>query len=294
MTKTTGFTSLPDNLPLISDSALGFAQMRAAYDMSACPMLVLSLDKLEAISMNVAAKQFFGLADVESFCLIEFVLERDTEIVNELHKDLADGSKESGVVFVSAGDGIGIQRLSLRRVGSAIVAVSLAFKPSPSTAESLQDLDPLTGLMNRRVLEQRLERALTRKDKNWGVLFIDLNDYKQVNDLHGHIEGDRVLVEFAQKLAVSVRPGDLLVRFGGDEFVVFVERIPGLMELRFMADRIASEVSVEVDGGVPSVVVTASVGCAMASSSLSTGSALIGAADRDMYVAKRRKQTKAK
>lgn len=286
-TNGTGFTSLSDKTPIFSEPGLGLSQLRAAFEMAACPIVILSLD-LEPISINSAATEFFRLASDEAFRLSDYVLERDSAIVRKLHEDLKSGEEKEGVIFVSAGDGIGIQRLNLRRVDDTIVAATLAMKPRVAT-ESLQDLDPLTGLMNRRVLQQRIDRALARADKQWGVLFIDLNDYKQVNDLHGHIEGDRVLVEFARKLAASVRPGDLVVRFGGDEFVVLVERIPGLMELRFVADRIASEVSVLVDRTQSPILVTASIGCAMASNSLTTSCDMIDAADRDMYEVKSRR-----
>ncbi len=285
MTKTstaTGFASLSDKTPIISDQAVGFSQLIAAFEMSACPVLILSLDELEPISINDAATEFFRLAAEEAFRFNDYILERDSASVLQLLEELRSGAKREGVVFVSAGDGIGIQRLNLRRVGNTIVAATLAMKPRVAS-ESLQDLDPLTGLMNRRVLEQRIQRALVREDNQWGLLFIDLNDYKQVNDLHGHIEGDRVLVEFARKLAASVRPGDLVVRFGGDEFVVLVERIPTLIELRLVAERIAAEVSVIVERARHSILVTASIGCAMASKDLPTSTDIIDAADRDMY-----------
>ena len=64
-------------------------------------------------------------------------------------------------------------------------------------------------------------------DRQFAVLFIDLDDFKQVNDAHGHLVGDRVLVEVARRLAGCVRTGDLIVRFGGDEFVALVANVAG-------------------------------------------------------------------
>jgi diguanylate cyclase (GGDEF)-like protein len=98
-------------------------------------------------------------------------------------------------------------------------------------------VDPLTGLYNRRFAEQRLTAEVDRS-KRYGhpltVLVIDLNDFKQINDKHGHLAGDLVLKEFGQRLSRSIRVSDLAVRMGGDEFLVLLpecapEQIPGLL-----------------------------------------------------------------
>jgi diguanylate cyclase (GGDEF)-like protein len=99
-------------------------------------------------------------------------------------------------------------------------------------------VDPLTGLYNRRFGEQRLTAEVDRS-KRYGhpltVLVIDLNDFKQINDKHGHLAGDMVLKEFGQRLSRSIRVSDLAVRMGGDEFLVLLpecpaQQIPGLLE----------------------------------------------------------------
>ena len=88
--------------------------------------------------------------------------------------------------------------------------------------------DPLTGLANRTLLRDRLEHALQRSARGGaatGVLFVDLDNFKQVNDRHGHAMGDAVLVALATCLRAAVRPGDTLARFGGDEFVAVCEEL---------------------------------------------------------------------
>ena len=88
--------------------------------------------------------------------------------------------------------------------------------------------DPLTGLANRTLLRDRLEHALARSERETGataVLFVDLDNFKQVNDAHGHAAGDATLVELGRRLQTAVRPGDTIARLGGDEFVALCEDV---------------------------------------------------------------------
>ena len=88
--------------------------------------------------------------------------------------------------------------------------------------------DPLTGLANRTLLRDRLEQALARSERRGaasGLLFVDLDNFKRVNDEHGHATGDAVLVELGRRLQKVVRPADTVARLGGDEFVVVCENL---------------------------------------------------------------------
>jgi diguanylate cyclase (GGDEF)-like protein/PAS domain S-box-containing protein len=88
--------------------------------------------------------------------------------------------------------------------------------------------DPLTGLANRTLLRDRLEQALARSQRRGGasgLLFVDLDNFKRVNDEYGHAMGDAVLVELGQRLQLAVRPTDTVARLGGDEFVVVCEEL---------------------------------------------------------------------
>ncbi len=146
--------------------------------------------------------------------------------------------------------------------------------------------DPLTGLANRTLLEERLRAVLARdarSGQSTAVLFLDLDGFKAVNDEHGHAAGDVVLKTVAQRLMAAVRPSDTVARIGGDEFVVLVEGatdkgIAGLVE----------RIGVVASERVPTLdlQVGVSIGVALAHAGNGEPQALLAAADRAMYAAK--------
>ncbi|MFY8147934.1 MAG: diguanylate cyclase domain-containing protein [Prochlorococcaceae cyanobacterium] len=151
-------------------------------------------------------------------------------------------------------------------------------------------LDPLTGLLNRRSLQEQLERALRRLEHRAGllvVLFIDLNRFKQVNDTHGHHCGDQLLVAVTQRLRQVLRPADVLVRYAGDEFVVLIDHCGGETQAVQTAWRLVEAVSqpLEVDG-IP-LDPGISVGIATTRDSHLPADQLLRRADQAMYRAKR-------
>jgi diguanylate cyclase (GGDEF)-like protein len=147
--------------------------------------------------------------------------------------------------------------------------------------------DPLTRLPNRALLVDRLERALERRapGARVGLLFVDLDRFKLVNDTVGHTLGDRVLQEAARRLAGVVRAHDTVARFGGDEFVVLCEEVPGAEPMELLADRLvtAFHEPFTVDDEVFRLGV--SVGVAVSNGD-TDAERLVGAADTAMYQAK--------
>ena len=156
--------------------------------------------------------------------------------------------------------------------------------------------DALTGLPNRAETMRHLTAALLRgrrEGRPVGLLFIDLDGFKAINDAHGHAAGDELLSEIARRLSAAIRGGDAVGRLGGDEFVVTVENTDAVTDLVRLAERIISAVSVPVrvgldDGSddVKQVSVGASVGVTMSSED-STADALLAEADTAAYRAKR-------
>ncbi len=127
--------------------------------------------------------------------------------------------------------------------------------------------DPLTGLANRALLLDRLELALARaarSDGRVGLLFLDLDGFKAINDQHGHGAGDRLLIELAARLSGVVRAGDLVARQGGDEFVLLCEDVRDEVALTELAEQVAAAACAPWLLAGKRVVVTVSVGVRLA------------------------------
>ena len=154
--------------------------------------------------------------------------------------------------------------------------------------------DPLTGLANRVLLRDHIERALARQARSGGtigLLFIDLDDFKRVNDSYGHAAGDRILAEVAGRLAGTVRAEDVVGRQSGDEFAVLLGQVRSDDEAIASAERILRELRRPIQHGARSIVVGGSIGIALTSARGSTdpGAAaeeLLTQADAAMYAAK--------
>jgi diguanylate cyclase (GGDEF)-like protein len=148
--------------------------------------------------------------------------------------------------------------------------------------------DTLTQLPNRALLLDRLGQGLARARRNGSrvaVLFIDLDDFKVVNDTHGHAAGDRVLVTVAEALAHHVRGGDTAARLGGDEFAVLLQDVVRLGEVETVAQRILSSVTRPLSIGGTDVTISASIGIALAEGT-DQADDVLRHADRAMYTAK--------
>jgi diguanylate cyclase (GGDEF)-like protein len=149
--------------------------------------------------------------------------------------------------------------------------------------------DSLTGLPNRALLRDRLRHALERGRRGQervGLLFVDLDDFKQVNDDFGHDTGDRTLQEVGTRLRRSVRASDTVARLGGDEFAVLIEDAVGEEEVREAQDRIERALREPLESTGGSVTVRASIGRALAGGR-DDADAILRAADEAMYGAKR-------
>ena len=150
--------------------------------------------------------------------------------------------------------------------------------------------DPLTGLANRALLGERLKGALARDARSGeatGVLFLDLDGFKEVNDRYGHEVGDTVLRQVADRLQRACRPSDTVARLGGDEFVVVVEgATPAALEV--LSNRLTRVVTAPLRAAGKTLNVGVSVGVALTECGRAEAAALLSQADARMYDAKRR------
>ncbi|OIO71065.1 MAG: hypothetical protein COW19_00365 [Zetaproteobacteria bacterium CG12_big_fil_rev_8_21_14_0_65_55_1124] len=149
--------------------------------------------------------------------------------------------------------------------------------------------DPLTGLYNRRYLDETIKRELTRAERNKqpvGIVMCDLDHFKLVNDTHGHLAGDEVLRVFAELLKKHARGSDIVCRFGGEEFVMFLpEMSPAVAYQR--AELLRMELAKKrITLGATVIQVTASFGVAAFPENGETMDSLIRAVDAAMYQAK--------
>jgi diguanylate cyclase (GGDEF)-like protein/PAS domain S-box-containing protein len=149
--------------------------------------------------------------------------------------------------------------------------------------------DPLTGLPNRLLLLDRLGQALRRMDRQpstLGVIHLDVDRFKVINESLGHAVGDQLLQAMATALATLVRPGDTLARIGGDEFVVLCDGLSGQAEAVIIAERICAATTEPLTWHDGQVVVSVSAGIALADSPAMDPDALLRDADAAMHRAK--------
>ncbi|MCU0270715.1 MAG: EAL domain-containing protein [Acidimicrobiales bacterium] len=171
------------------------------------------------------------------------------------------------------------------------VRAELRLRDSEAQLEYQATHDPLTGLPNRTLLFDRMGQAVARSRRSQGgvaVLFCDLDNFKVVNDSQGHAYGDRLLVHVGERLHNSIRPGDTVSRFGGDEFVVLAEGLRDERDAIVLAERIAEGLRhpFALDGS--DVFITTSIGIAYGDDGTRTPEAMIRDADAAMYQAKAR------
>ena len=148
--------------------------------------------------------------------------------------------------------------------------------------------DSLTGLANRALFSERISHAIergTRRRNLFAVLFIDLDDFKTVNDSLGHAAGDELLVAVADRIRGVIRPEDTCARLGGDEFAVMIESIDDREGAVIVAKRILGAMSEPLVVGGSDVIVQGSIGIALDSGG-QTASEIMRSADLAMYRAK--------
>lgn len=262
-------------------------------------VLVHSVDG-RIIYVNEAACQIYGYcrSEFENLDPWAWIVEHDHETIPDR---IADIRKPGGTVFASYGppheDGstmhtqIHAQTCNTFRHGELVVSVVHDTTERILAEKRIRHMalhDPLTGLPNRGLLQERMQQALASADRHGdtvGVLYADLDDFKPVNDTLGHAMGDEVLKIVSTRLKSCMRESDTVARVGGDEFVALFPRLDSADDLASIASSISGCVDVPIQVNGHQVTVTASVGLAIYIEGEATDE-LINRADHAMYRAK--------
>ncbi|MCA9689524.1 MAG: diguanylate cyclase, partial [Myxococcales bacterium] len=260
---------------------------------NACEGFLVFAEAGAIVSANAAARGLFGYPD-------DALIGRDVrEVICSPGVD-ARALPRSGTAIARPldGDELAVE-LFVRRFQFARRQLSVAIVRDLDIRERARSrmaqtgfYDPLTGVANRALFDDRLRHALLRAQREPGasvaVLFIDLDDFKAINDSLGHRAGDRVLAEVARRLVSCMRRADTVGRYGGDEFVVMLERLRGgRLQAERIARRILDRVGAPFELGERVLQVGASVGIALDEGGSLAVDELLDRADRAMYQVKR-------
>jgi len=183
--------------------------------------------------------------------------------------------------------------LTLANVAAAYLINAQAREDAHTSSDRMRHIathDELTGLPNRMLLLQRIEHAAKRARRSKApsaVLFVDLDQFKRVNDTHGHEAGDELLRRVADRLRTTVRPGDTLARIYGDEFVLLCEDLRDQADVEMLVNRVSGAFVDPFDIGDVKVRIDASVGASFAGPGEPLNAEMVARADRSMYEAKR-------
>jgi len=289
---------------LAAEEARRVSEMRlqAIFDNAALGIAVLDaqgriLDTNLALCLALGARE----ASLEGRHISTLVSGAESPAVADALERVRDGLRSTASLVVGVarpGDGAIDCRLSLSRLDPALPARGfVALVEDVTERKSLERQllhqafhDPLTGLANRALFFEYLAGALAREGRTPGAVaafFIDIDDFKLVNDQWGHHAGDEVLREVATRLRAAMRTGDQIARLAGDEFAIMIDRIDGPGEVALVSERVLATLSTpfSVEGRVVSITASIGVAQSLAGDDVSD---LLRRADMAMYAAKRR------
>jgi diguanylate cyclase (GGDEF)-like protein len=192
------------------------------------------------------------------------------------------------LIGTSFGFGMGLTLVAV--IWRMVLSYQRRLVQDADASEHLSLHDPLTGLPNRRMFHERLATALSvpsgRPDDQVGIMIIDLDGFKAVNDTLGHHAGDQLLQEVGHRLRAGIRDGDLAARLGGDEFAVLLPGTADLAAAAEVAHRLTDKIRRDFALDVGSAAVSASIGLTVAAAAGVAGDELLRQADAAMYRAK--------
>ena len=256
---------------LLHESTIAQARLNALLNSMGIGIVFLS-EQRQVIYSNPAMKRIWGKTPPDF---------SRNEIIDIFESTLPDGR-------VVSRRWEPVKEESGRLIGTLWIFEDItAERMSHKMIQYLADRDPLTGLLNRRSFTDALEAEITAVGSNeLRLLYIDLDNFKLINDLNGHQEGDKALVEIANILTKNTRAGDLVARLGGDEFVVVLTG-SSAGDQQNWCDRLVTRLLAVSDASDQSSKVSCSIGVACYPTDGNTAEGLLAAADEAMYEAKR-------
>jgi diguanylate cyclase (GGDEF)-like protein len=228
-------------------------------------------------AQHLMISSFIADADVIDRLLGEGELRLDTDITNRAGDTIA---VEIAARTIPHGEG-SARLLEFRDVGER--------KHTQARVSFLAHHDPLTSLPNREMMRAHLAEAVERSGadgKSFAAIWIDLDHFKNINDIHGHVVGDQILRIVAEKLKFEMPAHTLIARLGGDEFVVLCEDIADASEARLIGQQLRRLLNRPMEIGEKSLTVGASIGVAVFPEDASNGEDLLKNADLALYHAK--------
>jgi diguanylate cyclase (GGDEF)-like protein len=212
----------------------------------------------------------------------------DVPVVNipTLRRTIATPVQTRGAAAATALDAAERELEHLRSINAHLRRELAELQLREAEALRLADRDGLTGLYNRRRMLELLNAAMAeaaQQNLHVGLLFIDLNGFKAINDFYGHAAGDRILTTVATRMSARVRTGDVLCRYGGDEFVVVLPSLPDGGCLTRIADAVAERIALPYWIQGQEQHLSASVGEAIYPRDGADAEALLHVADQNMY-----------
>jgi diguanylate cyclase (GGDEF)-like protein len=213
-------------------------------------------------------------------------------ILEQLKESCEAGDSVDVELLQSTGDTLRWLRMICEPVGDDIAATFIDVTDSKAKERQMESIawsDPLTGVLNRRGFERDAAQRLTDSadDATGALLFIDLNEFKDINDKYGHVVGDQLLTIAAQRLRKSLRSQDIIGRPGGDEFVALVPDVSAAVADK-LAKRLAQSLEAPYNIGADTMSCAASIGLALYPTNANTLTGLLREADQAMYRAKAR------
>lgn len=231
---------------------------------------------------------------------IEMIIELRTHIRNYgsaivVLSSAEDEELATRCIKAGAQDFLPKSEISTSRIQNALTHAQTRFelemqlKESYLTSKKIAERDALTGLANRYVFDESLQVAVAnngRSEFKLGLILFDIDNFKHINDIHGHDAGDEVLIEIANRVSKSLRENELFSRIGGDEFAIMITNLKDIYHLNSIANRVISAVEAPVKTQHTSLKIELSIGIAIHPDNSEDGKELTKCSDIALYRAK--------